>query len=56
VMIVIVLNAVGLPPEGIGLVIAVDRILDMCRTVVNIYGDTCCAIIVAKSEGETLNV
>jgi len=56
VMIVIVLNAVGLPPEGIGLVIAVDRALDMCRSAVNIYGDTCCAIIVAKSEGETLNV
>ncbi|MCL2745261.1 MAG: dicarboxylate/amino acid:cation symporter, partial [Planctomycetaceae bacterium] len=56
VMIVIVLNAVGLPPEGIGLVLAVDRPLDMCRSVVNIYCDTCCAVIVAKSEGETLNV
>ena len=56
VMIVIVLNAVGLPPEGIGLVIAVDRPLDMCRSVLNIYGDTCCAVIVAKSEGETLAV
>ena len=56
VMIVIVLTAVGLPPEGIGLVIAVDRPLDMCRTVVNVYGDTCCAVIVAKSEGEELNV
>jgi len=56
VMIVIVLNAVGLPPEGIGLVIAVDRALDMCRSVVNIYGDTCCAVIVAKSEGEELHV
>jgi Na+/H+-dicarboxylate symporter len=56
VMIVIVLTAVGLPPEGIGLVIAVDRPLDMCRTAVNVYGDTCCAVIVAKSEGEQLNV
>jgi len=56
VMIVIVLTAVGLPPEGIGLVIAVDRPLDMCRTVVNVYGDTCCAVIVAKSEGEELAV
>ena len=55
VMIVIVLTAVGLPPEGIGLVIAVDRPLDMCRTVVNVYGDACCAVIVAKSEGETLS-
>lgn len=56
VMIVIVLNAVGLPPEGIGLVLAVDRPLDMCRTAVNVYGDTCCAAIVAGSEGETLSI
>jgi len=56
VMIVIVLSAVGLPPEGIGLIIALDRPLDMCRTVVNVYGDTCCAVIIAKSEGETLSV
>lgn len=56
VMIVVVLNAVGLPPEGIGLVLAVDRPLDMCRTAVNVYGDTCCAVIVAKSEGETLKI
>lgn len=56
VMIVIVLNAVGLPPEGIGLVLAVDRPLDMCRTAVNVYGDTCCAVVVAKNEGEELKV
>lgn len=56
VMIVVVLNSVGLPPEGIGLVLAVDRPLDMCRTAVNVYGDTCCAVIVAKSEGESLNI
>lgn len=56
VMIVIVLKAVGLPPEGIGLVLAVDRPLDMCRTAVNVYGDTCCAAIIAKSEGESLKI
>ena len=56
VMIVIVLSAVGLPPEGIGLIIALDRPLDMCRTAVNVYSDTCCAVIIAKSEGETLTV
>ena len=56
VMIVIVLSVIGLPPEGIGLVIAVDRPLDMCRTVVNVYGDTCCAVIIAQSEGETLAI
>ena len=56
VMMTVVLNAVGLPLEGIGLILAVDRILDMFRTAVNVYGDTCCAVIIAKSEGETLNV
>jgi Na+/H+-dicarboxylate symporter len=56
VMMTVVLNAVGLPLEGIGLILAVDRILDMFRTAVNVYGDTCCAVIVAKSEGEKLNV
>jgi proton glutamate symport protein len=53
VAIVIILNAVGLPAEGIGLILAVDRVLDMCRTVVNIYGDACGAVIIARSEGET---
>jgi len=56
VMMAVVLNAVGLPLEGIGLILAVDRILDMFRTAINVYGDTCCAVIVAKSEGEILNV
>ena len=56
VMMAVVLNAVGLPLEGIGLVLAVDRILDMFRTTINVYGDTCAAVIIAKSEGETLKV
>jgi Na+/H+-dicarboxylate symporter len=56
VMMAVVLKAVGLPLEGIGLILAVDRILDMFRTTINVYGDTCCAVIVAKSEGEKLNV
>jgi Na+/H+-dicarboxylate symporter len=51
--IIIILNAVGLPPEGIALILPVDRILDMCRTTVNIYGDACGAVIIARSEGET---
>lgn len=54
VMMTIVLNAVGLPLEGIGLILAVDRILDMFRTVVNVWGDCCGAAVIAKSEGETL--
>jgi Na+/H+-dicarboxylate symporter len=56
VMMAIILSAVGLPVEGIGLVIGVDRILDMCRTAVNVYGDTCIAVLVAKSEKEVLTI
>jgi proton glutamate symport protein len=56
VMMTIVLTAVGLPLEGVGLVIAVDRILDMFRTTVNVYGDTSIAVMVARSEGEKLKI
>jgi len=52
VAIVIILNAVGLPPEGIGLILAVDRMLDMCRTAVNVFSDSCGAVIIGRSEGE----
>lgn len=52
VVIIIILNSIGLPPDGIGLVIAVDRILDMCRTTVNVFSDSCCAVLVAATEGE----
>jgi Na+/H+-dicarboxylate symporter len=53
VAIVIIMNAVGLPPEGIGLILAVDRILDMCRTAVNIFSDSCGAVIIGRTEGES---
>lgn len=53
VAIVIILGAVGLPAEGIGLILAVDRILDMCRTAVNVFSDSCGAVIIGRSEGET---
>jgi Na+/H+-dicarboxylate symporter len=55
VTMVIVLRAVNLPLEGIGMILAVDRLLDMCRTAVNVWGDTCGAAIVARLEGEQLN-
>ena len=55
VMISIILSAVGLPLEGVGLILAVDRILDMFRTSVNVWSDSCGAVVIAKSEGETLN-
>jgi len=47
-----VLESVNLPVEGIALIIGVDRLLDMARTVVNITGDAVCTVLVAKSEGE----
>lgn len=52
VAIIAILHAIGIPAEGIGLFIAVDRILDMCRTTVNVFSDSCCAVLVARSEGE----
>lgn len=52
VAILVILKVIGLPAEGIGLFIAVDRLLDMCRTTVNVFSDSCCAILVARSEGE----
>lgn len=52
VMMALVMTAVGLPLEGIGLILAVDRILDMFRTALNVYGDTCAAVVIARSEGE----
>ncbi|WP_070968999.1 dicarboxylate/amino acid:cation symporter [Vibrio sonorensis] len=51
VMLAMVLNQVGLPLEGIALIMGVDRLLDMIRTAVNITGDSAVSVIVAKSEG-----
>jgi proton glutamate symport protein len=50
--IVVILQALGLPADGIGLIMAVERILDMFRTPVNVFGTSCCAVLVARSEGE----
>lgn len=52
VAIAIILAAVGLPVEAIGLILAVDRVLDMCRTSVNIFSDSCGAVIIARVMGE----
>ena len=51
VMLVMVLNQVGLPVEGIGLIIGVDRLLDMTRTATNVTGDAMVTTVVANSEG-----
>lgn len=52
VALLIILNAMGFPAEGLALILPVDRILDMCRTTVNVFSDASCAVLVAHSEGE----
>jgi len=52
VLMVVVLQAVHVPAEGIAVILGMDRILDMCRTVVNISGDAMTAAVVASSEGQ----
>ncbi|MFN8206395.1 MAG: dicarboxylate/amino acid:cation symporter [Bacteroidales bacterium] len=52
----IVLSSAGLPLEGVALVLPIDRPLDMFRTLVNVLGDTCGAVVVAKTEGEEVKV
>jgi len=52
VMISIILDAVGLPLEGVALILAIDPVLDMCRTCVNVWSDSCGAVAIAHSEGE----
>lgn len=53
VAITLILTTIGLPLEAIGLILAVDRILDMFRTAVNVFGDTTAAVVIGRSEGET---
>ena len=50
ILLAMVLEQVGLPVEGIGLILGIDRLLDMTRTAVNITGDASCAVIIAQSE------
>jgi len=50
----IILTAVGLPLEAVAIILAVDRILDMFRTTVNVLSDSCDCVIVARLEGESL--
>jgi Na+/H+-dicarboxylate symporter len=52
IMLSMVFTQVGLPVEGIGLILGVDRLLDMVRTAVNVSGDAAVSVIVAKSEGK----
>lgn len=52
VAITIILAVIGLPIEALGLILAVDRILDMFRTTVNVFSDSCGAVIIGRLEGE----
>ena len=52
VAIAVILSAIGLPLEGVGLILAVDRVLDMARTAVNVFGDTVATVTIARLEGE----
>lgn len=52
IMLSMVLQSVGLPLEGIGLIMGVERIIDMFRTTVNVMGDNICTLIIANSENE----
>lgn len=52
VAIAVILAAVGLPLEGIGLILVVDRVLDMCRTTVNVFSDSCGAVVIGRLQGE----
>jgi len=52
IMLAMVLEQVGLPVEGIALIIGVDRLLDMTRTAVNVTGDSMVSLVVAKSEDQ----
>jgi DAACS family dicarboxylate/amino acid:cation (Na+ or H+) symporter len=49
-VVMMILGLVGVPAEGIGLILGVDRFLDMCRTTVNVTGDLVAAVVIAKAE------
>ena len=52
VMLVVILESIGVPIEGIALILGVDRLLDMCRTAANVTGDATVAAVVAASENQ----
>ncbi|MGL5545025.1 MAG: dicarboxylate/amino acid:cation symporter, partial [Cetobacterium sp.] len=56
IMLGMVLTEIGLPLDGIALIMGIDRLLDMLRTVVNVTGDAICTLIVAKTESEIVEV
>ena len=55
-MLVIILESVGVPSEGIAIILGVDRILDMVRTTVNVTGDATVSLIIAQSENQLKHI
>jgi len=53
-VVVMILGMVGVPAEGIGMILGVDRFLDMCRTTLNVTGDLAAAVVVSRGESETV--
>ncbi len=56
IMLAMVLESIGIPLDGIALILGVERIIDMCRTAVNVTGDLSCAVVVSSNENELSNV
>ena len=56
IMLAMVLESIGVPLEGIALILGVERLIDMCRTAVNVTGDLSCAVVVSSTENELSNV
>lgn len=52
--IAVILGMFGIPVEGIAIILGADRLLDMCRTVLNVTGDVACAVVIARTEGATV--
>jgi Na+/H+-dicarboxylate symporter len=53
-VVIMILGLVGIPPEGIGMILGVDRFLDMCRTTLNVTGDLAAAVVVSRGERPAL--
>ncbi len=53
-VVIMILGLVGIPAEGIGMILGVDRLLDMCRTTLNVTGDLAAAVVVARGEPERI--
>jgi DAACS family dicarboxylate/amino acid:cation (Na+ or H+) symporter len=53
-VIAMILGMIGVPVEGIGMILGVDRFLDMCRTTLNVTGDLAAAVVVARGETQVV--